>query len=150
MCSAINVTDDAWSQAFLGPKFGAWAVLTTSTYSKAVAVFNTQVSLSNTITVNSVQDSPIPQKVLSGMIQAQYFHILLESSSPANRARLLSVAAPHASSWLSVVPSPGLGLHLESNEYQMAIWWWLGLDTSVRLMYPFCLILLLILLVTML
>eukprot|EP00731_Ephydatia_muelleri_P028052 Em0019g925a len=104
----------------------AWAVLTTSTYSKAVAVFNTQVSLSNTITVNSVQDSPIPQKVLSGMIQAQYFHILLESSSPANRARLLSVAAPHASSWLSVVPSPGLGLHLESNEYQMAIWWWLG------------------------
>ena len=97
-----------------------------------------QVSLSNTISVNSVQDSPIPQKVLSGMIQAQYFHILLESSSPANRARLLSVAAPHASSWLSVVPSPGLGLHLESNEYQMAIWWWLGLDTSVQLMCPFC------------
>eukprot|EP00731_Ephydatia_muelleri_P007605 Em0003g1853a len=60
------------------------------------------------------------------MIQAQLFHILLESSSQANRARLLSVAAPRASSWLSVVPSPGLGLHLESNEYQMAIRWWLG------------------------
>eukprot|EP00731_Ephydatia_muelleri_P006382 Em0003g630a len=93
---------------------------------QAVAVFNTQVSLSNAILVNSVQDSSIPQKVLSGMIQAQQFPILLESSYPANRAHLLSVAAPHASSWLSVVPSPGLGLHLESNEYQMAIRWWLG------------------------
>ncbi|KAL5500674.1 hypothetical protein EMCRGX_G012268 [Ephydatia muelleri] len=89
---------------------------------QAVAVFNTQVSLSNTISVNSVQHSPIPQKVLSAMIQAQHFHILLrDSSSQANRARLLSVAAPHTSSWLLVVPSPGLGLHLESNEYQMAI-----------------------------
>ena len=54
-------------------------------------------------------------------------------------AKLFSeVAAPHASSWLSVVPSPGLGLHLESNEYQMAIRWWLGLDTSGRSMCPFC------------
>ena len=106
---------------------------------QAVAVFNTQVSLSNTISVNSVQHSPIPQKILSAMIQAQHFHILLrDSSSQANRARLLSVAAPHTSSWLLVVPSPGLGLHLESNEYQMAIRWWLGLITSGRSMCPFC------------
>ena len=160
MCSAINVTDEAWSQAQLGPNFGGLGLRSLSYHSaaafiaslsfsglgsadnihlqQAVAVFNTQVSLSNTISVNSVQDSHIPQKVLSGMIQAQYFHILLESSSPANRARLLSVAAPHASSWLSAVPSPGLGLHLESNEYQMAIRWWLGLDTSGRSMCPFC------------
>ncbi|KAL5515365.1 hypothetical protein EMCRGX_G000523 [Ephydatia muelleri] len=102
MCSAINVTNDAWSQAQLGLKFG----------------------------VNSALESLIHQKVLSGLIQAQHFHSLLESSSPANRARLLSVAAPHASSWLSVVPSPGLGLHLESNEFQMTIRWWLGFDTS--------------------
>eukprot|EP00731_Ephydatia_muelleri_P006380 Em0003g628a len=83
-----------------------------------------------------LEDSPIPQKVLSGMIQAQHFQILLQSSSPANRAHLLSVAAPHASSWLSVVPSPGLSLHLESNEYQMAIRWWLWLDTSGWSMCP--------------
>ncbi|KAL5481607.1 hypothetical protein EMCRGX_G021802 [Ephydatia muelleri] len=80
----------------------------------------------------------IPQKVLSGMVQAQQFHILLESSSPDNRACLLSVEASHASSWLWIVPSRGLGLHLESNEYQMAIRWWLGLDTSCRSMCPFC------------
>ena len=98
-------------------------------------MFNTRVSATNSISVNS----PIHQKVLSGMIQPQHFHILVESSSPANRACRLSVAAPHASSWLSVVPSPGcLGLHLESNEYQMAIGWWQGLDTSCQSICPFC------------
>ena len=101
-------------------------------------MFNTQVSPFNAITVSSALESPIHQKVLSRLIQTQHFHILLESSSPANRAHLLSVAAPHASSWLSVVPSPGLGLHLESNEFQMAIRWWLGLDTSGRSVCPFC------------
>eukprot|EP00731_Ephydatia_muelleri_P021996 Em0014g587a len=160
MCSAINVTNDAWSQAQLGLKFGglglrslshhaAAAFIASLSFSgfgkadnihlkQAVAMFNTQVSPFNAITVNSALESPIHQKVLSGLIQTQHFHILLESSSPANRARLLSVAAPHASSWLSVVPSPGLGLHLESNEFQMAIRWWLGLDTSGRSMCPFC------------
>ena len=62
----------------------------------------------------------------------------MESSSPANRARVLSVSASHAAPWLSVVPSIGLGLHLELNEFQMAIRWWLGLDTSGRSTCPFC------------
>eukprot|EP00731_Ephydatia_muelleri_P034645 Em0070g1a len=149
MCSAINVTNDAWSQAQLGQKFGGLtlrflshhaaavfiASLSFSGFGKAdnihlkqaVAMFNIQVSPFNAITVNSALESHIHQKVLSGLILAQHFRILLESFSPAKRARPLSVAT-HASSWLSVVSSPGLGLHLESNEFQMAIRWWLGLD----------------------
>ena len=75
---------------------------------QAVAVFNTQVSLSNAITVSSALDSPILQKALSGMIQAQHFHILLEYSSPANRARLLSscffLAISGPFSWLGLAP----------------------------------------------
>ena len=51
---------------------------------------------------------------------------------------LLSVAASHSSSWLSVVPSIRFDLHLESNENPMGIKWWLGLDTSGRSMCPFC------------
>ena len=88
----------------------AWAVLIQSTYSRQWQCSTPR----SPCPIPSRSIPPIPQKVLSGMIQAQQFHILLESSSPANRARLLSVAAPHASSWLSVVPSTGLGLHLES------------------------------------
>ena len=108
------VTNDAWSQAQLGLKFGGLGVRSLSHHAaatfiaslsfsgfgkadnihlkQAVAMFNTQVSPFNTITVNSALESPIHQKVLSGLIQAQHFHILLESSSPANRACLLSVA----------------------------------------------------------
>eukprot|EP00731_Ephydatia_muelleri_P023392 Em0015g975a len=50
--------------------------------------------------------------------------------SLSHRARLLSISSPHASSWLSVVPSEGLGLHLNPDQFQVTIKWWLGLDTS--------------------
>ena len=56
----------------------------------------------------------------------------------ADRACLLSVSAPHAASWLSVVPSHVLGLHLEPNEFQASIRWWLGLDTSGGSLCPVC------------
>ena len=71
------------------------------------------------------------------LIQAN-FNLSDPKEESVNGEHVLPVAAPHSSSWLSVVPSPGLGLHLESNEYQMAIKWWLGLDTSGRFTCPFC------------
>ena len=51
---------------------------------------------------------------------------------------LLSASAPHASAWLSVAPSVGLNLHLHSPEFQTAVRWWLGLDTSFASVCPFC------------
>ena len=54
----------------------------------------------------------------------------MEKSSPADKARLCSVSAKHAASRLSVVPSIGLGLHLELEEFHIAVKWWLGLDIS--------------------
>ena len=39
------------------------------------------------------------------------------ASSPAQRARLLSVSSPDASAWLSVMPTPQLNLHLEPPEF---------------------------------
>ena len=82
---------------------------------------------------------------------------LLNASSLANKAHLLSVSAPHASSWLTVVPTvelgvhldpselgvhldpselgvhldpSELGVHLDPSEFFIAIWWCLGVDTS--------------------
>ena len=66
---------------------------------------------------------------LSATLESTQFNSLLTESSTADKARLLSVSLPHASAWLSAVPSPGLGLSLDSNEHQMAIKWWLVLDT---------------------
>ena len=37
---------------------------------------------------------------------------------------------PHASSWLTVIPSEGQGLHLDPPVFQTALKWWLGLDTA--------------------
>ena len=63
-------------------------------------------------------------------IDIHQFNSILIASSVADKARLLSVSSPHAASWLSVVHSEGLGLHLEPSLFQVAVKWWLGLDTS--------------------
>ena len=47
--------------------------------------------------------------------------------SCAHRARLLSVSSPNVAAWLTVTPSVSLGLHLDPNELQTAIKWWLRL-----------------------
>ena len=77
---------------------------------QAVVTYNSQVSVSD---IESTLASPITQKVLSGKVEEQLFKSLLESSSP------LSVSAPHAASWLSVIPFVGLGLHLESRNTRL-------------------------------
>ena len=74
--------------------------------------------------------------MLSCKIDNHLFNTLYEQSSATNRARLLSVSSPHAASWVSVIP--GLGLHLQPSEFQVAIKWWLGLDTSCGSICPLC------------
>ena len=37
---------------------------------------------------------------------------------------------PQAASWLSVVPSPSLNLHLDTTDFQIAVKWWL-MDVSM-------------------
>ena len=75
------------------------------------------------ININSLASSPCRQHTLSAALENIQFNSLLSQSSVAYKARLLSISSPHASAWLSVVPSP-------ANEHQMAIKWWLGLNTS--------------------
>ena len=96
----------------------------------AINHFNDQVSPSDVITAEGVSSTPITQQTLSKKLECHLLNSLLGNSSMADRARLLSVSAPHAASWLSVIPSPALGLHLEPNELQASIRRWLGLDTS--------------------
>ncbi len=72
------------------------------------------------------------------MLDSFAFHSLLSSASPVNKARMLSVSSPHASSWITAIPSTRLKMHLDSAEYQMAIRWWLGLKTSDASPCPFC------------
>ena len=93
--------------------------------------FNGAVEGMEGIGLQDIIDAPPHQRQLSSMIEDHQFKILFDhTSSPANCARLLSVSSPHASAWLSVMPTPHKNLHLDPPEFQMALKWWLGLDTS--------------------
>ena len=97
--------------------------------SQAVEVFNNLVLPVEAIKVESVLSPPI-QKTLSSKFDDHLFNNLLTISSLADKARQMSISSPHASAWLSVTPSEGLGLHLDPPVFQIAVKWWLGLDTS--------------------
>ena len=93
--------------------------------------FNGAVEGMEGIGLQDIIDAPPHQRQLSSMIEDHQFKIIFDhTSSPANCARLLSVSSPHASAWLSVMPTPHKNLHLDPPEFQMALKWWLGLDTS--------------------
>ncbi|KAL5470688.1 hypothetical protein EMCRGX_G028693 [Ephydatia muelleri] len=75
--------------------------------------------LASSVAVESLLDSGLSQKNLSTRIDDHQFDQLCLISSPANRACLLSVSSLHASSWLAVIPSRGLNLSLEPEEFQL-------------------------------
>ena len=83
--------------------------------------FNSNVAPIKKLSVNSVVSSPVSQKLLSSKVNDYCFQVLFDQSSPANKARLLSVSAPHATSWLSVIPSTSLALHLHPIEFRVAV-----------------------------
>ncbi|KAL5503406.1 hypothetical protein EMCRGX_G010350 [Ephydatia muelleri] len=97
---------------------------------RSIVKYNGLVSPPDGISVESILASPIPQRILSQRLDDHSFGLVIAAATDADKARLLSTSAPHAASWLSVVPSIGLGLHLDPNELQIAVKWWLGLDTS--------------------
>ena len=87
--------------------------------------------------IDELQDSPMNQKKLSSRIENKQFHLLYDASTIPNRARLMS-ASSYLAAWLPVVPSPGLNLHLDNDECQMSIKWWLGIDSFGGSRCPFC------------
>ena len=73
--------------------------------SQTVEIFNSLVSPADVVSVKSLLTTPVSQKSLSSKLDDHVFTLLLNSSSVADKAHLLSVSSPHAASWLSVVPS---------------------------------------------
>ena len=83
----------------------------------AISGFNTLASTNDVITLEATLSSPPSQHALSRKLDSHLFHSIMMTSSPANKARLLTSTAAHASSWLSVVPSVGLGILSDSSEF---------------------------------
>ncbi|KAL5505389.1 hypothetical protein EMCRGX_G006811 [Ephydatia muelleri] len=105
---------------------------------QAVTRFNAQVHPLESTTAEAVLACTPLQRALSKKLDNHAFQSLLSSSSQVNKARILSISAPHAGSWISATPSTGLDLHLDSAECQVALRWWLGLDTSGDSSCPLC------------
>ena len=98
----------------------------------SVDLYNNLVDPPDSLTSDFVDNScsSTTQKFLSNKIEDCQFRKLFNNSTPIDRARLLSISSPHASAWLSVTPSPSIGLHLEPSEFQVAIKWWLGIPVA--------------------
>ena len=148
-CTAVDASAATWQQAQLSLKRGGLGLWSLSFHSPAAYIasflssglspssgryissslhlYNSLVDPQDSITHESVGDSPLSQKVLSSKIEDQQFNNLFHNAFVTDRARLLSISSPHASAWLSVTPSPRLNLHLEPAEFQVARKWWLGI-----------------------
>ena len=96
----------------------------------AIAQYNTFVPLSDALTVNDFVhvDHILSQRQLSHRLEHVQLTNLFDAASCADKARLLSTSSPHASAWLTVVPSDSFSLHLQPHLFQTAIRWWLGIS----------------------
>ena len=85
----------------------------------ALEHFSQTLGLEETVTLDYVDGTS--QRELSVRIDAK-LHENLHDDAVTNRdrARLGSVALPHAGDWLTVVPCPALGLQLRSPEFRVA------------------------------
>ena len=68
---------------------------------QAITTYNSLVPPASSVSVESLLDSGLSQKNLSGRINEHQFDQLYLTSSPANHVRLLSVSSRHSSSWLA-------------------------------------------------
>ena len=159
-CTAVDASAATWQQAQLSLKRGGLGLRSLSFHSPAaytasflssglspssgryisssLHLYNSLVDPQDSITHESVGDSPLSQKVLSSKIEDQQFNNIFHNASVTDRARLLSISSPHASAWLSVTPSPRLNLHLEPAEFQVALKWWLGIPVVQGQSCPHC------------
>ena len=158
MC--IDPSDLVWQQAQLSLSRGGLRLCSASLHSSAAFMsslsmsgfatntshhllrsldhFNACVTPAEVISIDELLNSPTTQKMLSTKIENKQFQLLFDSSSIPNRARLMSASSNLAASWLSVIPSPGLNLHLDTAEFQTALKWWLGIDMFGGSMCPSC------------
>ena len=130
-CTAVDTSDRAWHQARLSLSRGGLGLrsLSPAAYiaslcssgfgsqsqrhlASAIHLLNSSVPPSEAINSEVLLLTPVTQKSLSSKLDDNLFKVLLDMSSVADKARLLSVSSPHAASWLSVTPSEGLGLIL--------------------------------------
>ncbi len=147
--SGIELTNRALNQAQLGLKFGGLGLRSLHHHSSAAYlssitsvdaesndllkssadIYNTKVKTEDNLDCFFDAIKGKSQRSLSSAIDKKSLNELVESApSICDKARLLAVTEQHTSDWIAAIPSPGLGLKLEANEFQTLIKMRLGLD----------------------
>ena len=67
------------------------------------------------------------------LYKLKYDNLLKDTVVPSEKARLLAVASPHSSDWLTAFPSSNLGLKLENKSLRIAA----GLRLGAPIVHPF-------------
>ena len=151
-CTAVDAFGNSWEQTKLSLSRGRLGLRSLSHHSAAAYIssvsaseqcvvsishlltslnlFNALIPSADAITLDDIVSSPCHQHALSSKIENHQFKLLFDHSSLPDRARLLSVSSPNAAAWLSVLPSPDLNLHMDPLEFQVALKWWLGMDSA--------------------
>ena len=115
-CLAADVTDAAWQKAQLSLSFGGLGLCSFALHSssaflasfsasgvgntnnlylqQSLIIFNSQVSNSDSVTIESVLADQPRQRSLSQKLDGHLFETLLMSSSTANKARLYQLWPP--------------------------------------------------------
>ena len=156
-CVAIDASDSDWLQVQLSLSRGGLGLCKLALHCsaayltsiikagcadqftmQAITTYNSLVPPESSVSVESLIDFGLSQKNLSSRTDDHQFDQLYLTSSPANRARLLSVSSCHASSWLAVILSKGLNLSLEPEEFHVALKWWLGMDILSQVHCLYC------------
>ena len=116
LCSAPLHLSAAFRSSF---SMSGFATNTSHHLLQSLDHFNACVSSAEVISFDELLDSSMTHKMLSTNIENKQFQLLFDASSIPNRA--LSASSNLAASWLSVIPSPGLNLHLDTAEFQTAL-----------------------------
>ena len=143
----VNTTQRSWTQAQLPVRLGGVGLRSVEEHSSAafisshtnamgpesdlrllndaIEVYNDKIG-DNQATYQA--SDLVRQEPLSERIDRHQFESLIESGSLVEKARLTSLAEPHAGDWILAQPLKDLGLAFSPNEYHMLVKWRLGLN----------------------
>ena len=154
-CTAVDAFGNSWEQAQLSLSRGGLGLRSLSHHSAAayissvraseqcsvsmshmftsVNLFNALIPSADAITLDDIVSSLCHQHALPSKIENHQFKFLFNHSSFSYLTEPVCyqfLPPSNAVAWLSVLPLPGLNLHIDPPEFQVALKWWLGMDLA--------------------
>ena len=125
LLSNIDFSEESWTQASLPARAGGLGIrksldIALPCYiSSALSVRSMVEALISSVT--DLAPAGFRQRAWDSPRVDYLQKTLLENSDQYSRARLLAAAQPESGAWISAIPVPSLGTHLNTDELRIAI-----------------------------